>query len=238
MSDPNDPSPIRVMVFPERPDAILIYVPDGQELWLPRIRAPFDRHEVASILGQSDIPARVAESVPGRWTTALREAMTKSKNDAASRSRQAQREAQAAKAVEIQYVDGEMTTATKRALLVEDKNKIDDELRALKAALGHAKSKAYVNGVFMPIEEFRVKERQIHVLQTKSIALQHELGVLKKQLKAENIVKTAAIEKTRAECFMSVVHRHLDAEEIRDLWEEVDEMLESGAAPNVTSEVA
>lgn len=62
MIDSDDGSPIRVFTFPDRADALLIYVREGQELWLPRLRSPFQRYELAMRLGEVDINATVRDS--------------------------------------------------------------------------------------------------------------------------------------------------------------------------------
>ncbi len=48
--DPNDPRPLRVTLFPEHPQTILIYVPGGQSLWLPELRTPFEIDQVCDVL--------------------------------------------------------------------------------------------------------------------------------------------------------------------------------------------
>lgn len=214
MSDPNDPRPLRVFTFPDRPDAILIYVPDGQELWLPRMRTPFNRYDVAMQLGGADIPAAVRDTVPGRFTHAMKLAVA---DDRATRG-QMEREREAARCVEIKDHPEATTYQQKRAALVLAKSKIDDELRDLKVQIGRAKSRAATTGQFLPVAEFRAKESRIVDLQTTSLAIQKRLGDLRRQEAAE----TKQAEPGRMKRFIELSKRYLSREQYQSLWAEVD----------------
>ncbi len=58
MTMPNafDTRPLRITLFPEHPQTILIYVPAGQTLWLPTLPSPFDLDAVCDALDDHDVP--------------------------------------------------------------------------------------------------------------------------------------------------------------------------------------
>src|SRR5579863_9113795 len=69
--------PLRVMVFPERPDVLLYYVPDGESIVLSgssgdyEMTPPFTREKVAAAFRELGVDARVVEGTPGRWTSSM-----------------------------------------------------------------------------------------------------------------------------------------------------------------------
>lgn len=196
MIDPDDLRPIRVMVFPQRPDVLLVYVPEGQELWLPRLPTPFDRFEVARVLGDAEVKARVAESTLGRFATAFEKAFLDAQLVERAQNAQRQRELEAAKRVEILHSPTATTTALKRIALIEEKLKVDEEIRQLKTLIGRAKADVVSRGVYQDPVKFRRNEKRLADLQTMSLAMQAELGQLKKQLAAENVAIEAARKKS------------------------------------------
>ena len=221
MSDPNDPRPLRVMVFPDRPDVLLIYVPEGQELWLPRLKTPFSRHAVAMALGDVDIEARVRESVPGRYKDALAGVL----NDHKSEDAQRRREEEAARTSRVKTSKEATTYELKRLELVDAKAKTDAALRELKEEVGRAKARAATTGTFMPVATFRDKTAQIVELQNRSLAIQHQLGQLRKTEAAFNVERS----KRREEIFINLVRSRLPKEEFKDLWQHVDALEQEGS---------
>lgn len=222
MADPNDPlPPIRVLTFATRPDVLLITVREGADFYLPRLRSPFDRHTVARALLDREIPAYVSEaSATGRYDKPL----TKDEHDAKATRAQQAREAEAARAVEIRHSPNATTTELQRAELILDKQRIDCELRDLKAEIGRAKALAATRGTFLPVETFRRKERQIVELQTKSLAVQHRLGELKKQFKKENIEKANAKRQTALERFRDCARELLPEQTYLAIWAMTEDM--------------
>ena len=63
---------------------------------------------------------------------------------------------------------------------------VDEKIRVLKAEIGHIKSVAFTQGVFIPSSEFRAKERLLDQLKGDGQALQTKLGGLKTQEKKKN----------------------------------------------------
>ena len=214
MADPNDQRPIRVMVFPQRRDVILIYVPEGQTLWMPPLKTPFDRHEIARTLGEKDVEARVRESTLGRFAAALTSELGNEKAEVGQRAK----EKAAARRVDIVHSQFATSAELKRAELVKDKEKIDAELRDLKAEVSRAKALAHTRRVFEPTEQFQRKQRQIAELQTKSLAIQARLRELKEQVKADNVERS----RDRNERFIRLVAAEMPEDMFADLWREVD----------------
>src|SRR5262245_54769512 len=71
MIDQEDLRPVRVMIFPDRPDCILFYVPEGMKLVVPPLTSPFYKKTAADALTDARINYRLTESVPGRWTESM-----------------------------------------------------------------------------------------------------------------------------------------------------------------------
>lgn len=210
------------MVFPDRPDVLLIYVPEGQELWLPRLRTPFDRHAVAMVLGDVDIEARVSESVPGRYKGALTQALSDHHAEDSSR----RREEEAARLARVKTSKDATTYEQKRAELLEAKAKTDAEARSLKEEVGRAKARAFTAGNYMPMNQFHDKTARIAQLQDKSLAIQHQLGQLRRAEAAFNGERS----RRREEIFIDLARKHLPKDEYKALWDRVDALAQEGAS--------
>jgi hypothetical protein len=210
----DDPRPIRVMVFPSRPDVLLIYVPEGEELWLPRMRSPFARHDVAMKLGEVDIPARVSESVPGRFTHAVEQAI----NAARSERNQRQREEEAARIATVIANPDATDLDKERAQLLAEKQEVDDRIRKFKADVGSAKAAAVTKGEYLPPAKFRQLNDRLAQDQARSLAIQRRLSEIKKERKAENITQHA----DRDRRFIELVKQVLPREQLQDLWDQID----------------
>lgn len=171
---------IRVMVFPGRPDCILFYVPDGEELAIPPVPAPFNKKSIADHFAAAKVPCRITESVPGRWTESMM--MMRKADKSERRQMQTQREA-----AQLTLERGGTPLARTRAEAIARKHVVDQQIRDLKVSIGKAKSESFRTGVYQRPEVFRAKQKDLTDLQTESLAIQQQLGELKKQEKAENI---------------------------------------------------
>jgi hypothetical protein len=173
---------IRVFVFRDRPDTLLIHV--GQDyrgpFSLPEIQAPFVREDIAFDLGRAGIRAGVFASVPGRWT----QVMSKARSDdrAARRQQQTQREATQA----ALFRGASDPEVRERGAAVTRKLAVDEEIRGLKKQIAEAKTAAATRGVYMPPHEFRGLEARLEEAKQESQALQTRLGELKAAEKDRN----------------------------------------------------
>lgn len=172
--------PIRIMIFPDRPDCILFYVPDGEVLSIPALPAPFYKKSIADLLAGAQVKYRLTESVPGRWTDSV---LTLRKAEKAERAQRANLEA--ARSAALQRSGGEL--ARSRAEAMGKKLAVDAQIGEIKTWLGKAKSTAFSRGTYENPDRFRRKERELEELKQESQALQVRLSELKKQEKAENI---------------------------------------------------
>ncbi len=213
--------PIRILTFAGRPDVLLVTVPEGQEFFLPRMRAPFDRHTVAQALGSVELPAFVNEaSATGRYGAPL----AKDGRDEKAAAGQMHRQQEAARAVTITNSASATTTEKQRAELILEKQLIDDQLRNLKVEMGRAKALAATRGTYMPIGVYRAKEQAIVNMQAKSLAIQHRLGELKKRLHAENAAAREATEPSNLERFKECCRELLPEQQYLAIWAMVDSM--------------
>ena len=207
-----DPRPLRITLFPEHPQTILIYVPEGQALWLPTLPTPFDLDVVCDALDAHDVPHDTREGDRNRWWRNIQQ----SENAEKSVQGQQQREEEAARHVQVHLSPAATTIDKQRSEIVLMKHKVDDEIRQIKVQIGRAKANAAVRGVYEPPDVFRQREQHLADLQTTSIALQRKLGALKWQRHQHQSSKG------REERFVQKVKRHLTREQFMAIWAEID----------------
>jgi hypothetical protein len=206
-----DPRPLRITLFPDHPRTILIYVPEGQSLWLPTLPASFDLDVVCDVLDAHDVPHDTREGDRNRWWRNLKQ----SESDDKSIQGQQRREEDAARHVQIQLSPTATTYEKQRSEIVLMKHKIDDEIRQLKVQIGRAKANAATRGVYEPPKVFRQREQRLADLQTTSLAMQRKLAELKVQRHQET--------RSRDERFVQKAKRLLTREQFMTIWAEIDD---------------
>lgn len=215
---------LRVMVFPDRPDCILFYVPDGMRLIIPPIPSPFYKTTTSAALSSAGLNYRLTESVPGRWTESV---LLMKKAERAERA-QLQKVREATMAV-LDRSGGPL--AQNRAEAISKKHEVDERIREAKAWIGRAKSNSFARGTYEDPDRYRRKERELYELQQESLALQARLGELKKLEKAEN----RAAAKDENERFVKAAYRVLSQEKLDLILDAVADDLdaedEAGARP-------
>jgi len=207
-----DARPLRFTLFPEHPQTILIYVPEGQTLWLPTLPTPFDLDVVCDKLDAHDVPHDTREGDRNRWWRNLKQSEDAEKSVLV----QQKREEDAARHVQIHLSPTATTFEKQRSEVGLLKHKVDDEIRQIKVQIGRAKANAAVRGVYEPPDVFRQREQRLADLQTTSIALQRKLGELKGQQHQQ------LSSKGREERFVQKAKRHLTREQFMEIWAEID----------------
>ena len=175
-------SPVRIMVFPERPEALLVLIDEDAEgvLVLPSLPVPFSRAGVVEAAREAGFLARVVEGVPGRWKASI----VRAASDARAERGQRQRQQESTYAMLARgAVDPEMR---ERGDLLQRKQRIDETIVTLKAKVGEAKSAARTSSAYMDPTAFRALEDQVRQLGLESQALQAHLGELKRSEKDRN----------------------------------------------------
>lgn len=142
-----DPRPLRITLFPEHPQTLLIYVPEGQSLWLPTLSTPFDLDALCNVLDDHDVPHDTKEGDRNRWWRNIK----KRENEEQSVRAQQQREEAAAKTVQIHLSSAANTFDKQRDEILLMKHKADDEIRQLKVQRGQAKTNAATKGSYEPL---------------------------------------------------------------------------------------
>lgn len=191
----------RLTVFPDRPDCLVVYLPEGSTLPLPPLASPFTRDGVSEACAQAGLDVRVSEGTPGKWDAAYR-ALRRAE---ASERGQRQRLREAAKNAE--RLGCESLAARSRAESLARKNEVDENIRVLKAELNEAKSRAFTSGQYLPVRTYRTKEKRLQVLKDESQALQTRIGELREAERRECGFLNAEHRKERrayAEEFMKV----------------------------------
>lgn len=206
-----DEADIRVLTFTDRPECLLIVATSDGAITLPRLRAPFVKHEVTRSLSEAGIRSRVSETQAGRWSRAAVKAHAAEKAERFQQNKQRE-------ATEATLLRGaESVAARDRAEAIASKHAVDETIRNLKAKIGEAKSKRATTGQHMDPHAFRRLERDLALAQTESLALQTRLGELKKAEKAENIRLANEQQSTFRGAFFAAAKRTLDRAVFLDL---------------------
>ncbi len=247
-----DQRPLRVTLFPDHPQTILIYVPEGQALWLPTLPSPFDLDAVCDVLDAHDVPHDTREGDRNRWWRNLKQ----SEDDDKASLKNHRREEDAAHHVRIQLSPTSTTLEKQRSEVLLMMHKVDDEIRQLKVQISRARAAA-TRGVYERPGVFRQWQQRLADLQTTSLALQRKSRELKEQqrqhqhqqsmvtleeqrrLKAQRrqqrIQEHEQRERVREQRFIHKVKRQLTREQFLAIWTEIDAedaaTHEQGAAP-------
>lgn len=193
-------SPLRLMIFDERPDCLVIYLARGASLRLPEIPRPFNNKAgLSQALAAAGVDYRITTGTPGQWIKAHKALHL------AERAERGQRDAEALAAKNALRRASAVPASRDRAAALEQKLAIDQEIRALKAELGRAKAQAFTTGRYMPVDEYRAKERRLTELKEQSQALQVQIGKLRRAESDAN----AAQYRTYSEKFMRAAHEIL-----------------------------
>ncbi len=200
---------MRIFTFPDRPDCLLVVMSEREpSLGLPPLVAPFTKTAVATACGDAGLTAYVADSVPGRWTSA----MTKGRRDETARLGQM---AKLRESSEAAILRGSNVPEVKQAAeAMARKLEVDEEIRTLKKAIGAAKSNAFTRGEYLPADKFRRLESRLETAKQESQALQARLGELKRE------GKSLRSPRTELERFKAIVRNYLEADEFLALEEE------------------
>lgn len=207
--------PIRIHVFPDRPEFLLLYVPHG-DFRLPRLLSPFVQGDVKAACSLGGVDVRVSETVPGRWT----KAMLKARSDARIERRQQAKLREATEATILRGSSSE--TERDRAGLLLEKQQVDGDLARLKAELREAKNRVWSEGRYMPRKVYQRKEALCEQLKLKSQAIQVRLSELRTAEKARNVIEARKDQTRYIKALRGVLHEILDPEEFQEVEEEVE----------------
>lgn len=196
---------VRVTIFPDRAEAILLHVSAGDRVALPALASPFRKSEVAGALKRAGISFDVTESVPGRWT----QAATKMALEERAERHQIQRQKEATM-LALDRSGGPL--ARTRAEALAKKHEVDDRIRQVKAWLAEAKTNFHTRGLYKDPVEYRGKEHELLRLKEDSQALQTRLGELRDQEKAQNVtVQREENDRFRAAAYKVLTPEQLEA---------------------------
>lgn len=183
------------MVFPDRPDCLVLYLPEGIELRTPVLQSPFDKAELTMAFADEGEDVRVSEGTPGQWNAAYSWLHKDERSERGSRHRLAQ----AVRNAERLAKGG---AAASRAEAIQEKLRVDDEVRQLKAQIGEVRSRAFTRNEYIPADAYRKMEADLKTLKDKSQALQLRIGELRDAEKREN----EEASRTYAEKFVRAAH--------------------------------
>jgi hypothetical protein len=194
--------PLRLMLFDERPDCLVVYAPDGAgTVQLPPLPYPFTKQQIDAAMREADQEYRLTIGTPGQWTKSrsiLKNAARAERSQRASLERAVQK-AQARGATSLH--------AASRAEALARKQVVDGSLRELKDKLGRAKAEAYTHGSYLPVSEYRDLERGVEELKQESQALQVRIAELRHQEHEEHEAewqRQAPARRAYAEGFLAV----------------------------------
>ena len=212
-----DTRPLRITLFPEFPQVLLIYVPDEQTLWLPPLETPFDLDKLCDALDAKDVPHDTREGDRNRWWKNMRQ----SADMDAGMKGQRECEAKAVERVKV-HLSSEATTLDKQRIeLLDMRDKIVSEMNQLKAKIGTAKAHAATKGVYQKIPVFRGWELRLAQLNDSLIAVSRKLGENKAAIKAENVRTYGANNISKEKRFVEKAKRFLNREQYMSIWDEI-----------------
>ena len=207
--------PIRVITFPERPEALLI-VADALPA-LPAMPGPFANIQVRAALRDAGIDARVTEEVPGRWIYALR------RTQADERAERAQRDKLRIATEAALATQSPDAIVRDRADVVRQKLEADESIVQLKAKIAAAKNTAATRGIYMDRDDFRSLEARLDQAKLLSQGLQGQLTVLRQREREQGAARhQQAQNRSREKAFISAARRMLDPEDFAEIWAMVD----------------
>lgn len=208
----------RLMVFPDRPDCLVVYLPNELSLQLPTLVAPFSKESLARACAQTGLDLRISDGTPGKWGAAYR-SLRKAE---AGEKKQRQHLYEARKNAE--RLGSKNLTTKSRGEAISRKNEIDEKIRVLKTELGKARSAAFTTGKYLPPDIYRNKERQLQELKTESQALQTKIGELRIQEHAEhNNAENKQRRQTYAELFMQVAQELLPEIALQKIYDAIED---------------
>jgi hypothetical protein len=161
---------LRLMVFHDRPDCMAVFVHDYDGPQTLVVDYPLTRARVLEAARAAGVEVRISEAA---YVGRLKPVFDRMLAAQRTARHQEQREREAALALSL---DAPERT---RGQLLEEKHKVDDELRQLKRELGVIKSRAFERRTYPPASELRKKEDRIAALKKRSLAIQFELGQLR-----------------------------------------------------------
>jgi hypothetical protein len=191
---------IRVMVFDDRPDCLLLYVPERVELAIPKVTAPFTKKNLLEAFQGQNVRITEAPNA-GRWDTSVLAAKKAEKAERGQKQKLAE-------ATQATFLRNGTPLARTRAEAIEQKHQVDERIRGLQAELGEARSRARTTGDYLPVAVFRERENRLAALKLESQALQAQMGVLREKEKAEN----RAAHRDALEAFQKAAYRMLPRE--------------------------
>jgi hypothetical protein len=174
--------PVRVTLFDDFPNSILIHCPEGEELAVPLLRAPFDKGEVRAAFFEIGVDVRVKqEPTAGRWSKAT---ISRLREERAERN-------QRQKLVEIQMAAENIAIGDdlekERGALILEKHDVDETLILLKEKLGNVRVAGATRGKYIDPKEYRKLETKVEKAKLRSQEIQLRLGQIKRLIKDRNI---------------------------------------------------
>lgn len=204
--------PMRVFVFTDRTDALLVCAPDGASVALPEMRPPFTRQSVVATLRDAGITCRVTEGPAGRWTPSILMAKSAAKAEAKQRENLAK-----ASSATILLSSNE-PLEQHRADIILRRQAVDETIGRLKAELAEAKRVAYERAVYMERQTWVRKTKRLEDLKAESQALMAALSEVNRKLKDRNV----RCQSSPNHAFVRAAFRLLDEETLRRIEIETD----------------
>ncbi len=207
---------IRVLLFQDRPDCMAVFVHDHDGPQTLVIESPLTRERIREAAQAAGVEIRISE---GAYVGRLRPVFDRLAKDARAERANQERERLAARSAIMRTAEDDIER--QRAALVEEKLRVDDELRTLNAEIGDAKRRAFTRGSYLPPTQFRRLEQKAVELKDRSLAIQTALGRLRELRKKKNV----ATHENENHVFRRVAHEMLPEETFLAIEREVDARL-------------
>jgi len=193
--------PIRLMIFDERTDCLVVYVPKGTgTVQLPPLAYPLTKERIDVAMREAALEYRLTVGTPGQWmrSSAILKSAAKAEHNQRAELERAVQKAQERGATSL--------SAASRAEALARKQVVDESLRELKAKLGRVKAEAFTHGTYLPVTEYRNLESRTEELKQESQALQVRIAELRRREHEEREVewkRQAPARRSYAEAFLA-----------------------------------
>lgn len=203
-------NPIRIVLFEDNPNTLLVHADEGVSLELPECMAPFDKDTLAKAASKAGLEVRITvEPKAGRWSSSIRRRQSDQKAE------RKQKHKLQTETVALQQRLGDDPMLRDRARLIARKQEVDEQLRAAKIHMAKVKADVAEYQRFIPQKEYNALEQLIADLKSQSVGLQGQLGVIKETLVQRNIDGNNSINKR----FVDLAKQILDEDEFAELIE-------------------
>lgn len=176
---------IRISVFSDKPNFILVFAPDNTEVLLPILSSPFTKDDVERRCRKSGINASVRITGDRRWQQEMKVQL----NNEKSVKIKTQKERELVKATRMVFT-GTDDLHRERGEVILLKQRIEEEMEKVQNDINNAKKNRMLHGIFLPKGVFIGMTDKLSSLKKEKLAIDLRLGEIKKKIREMNVKKS------------------------------------------------